>query len=130
MKKFFITLAALFIGAFALCSCATEKADSDNGEFYTLQEAYESNFITVNDLMHISYFKNGEVYKVEPGGDFNDSSNWEKVEFVPEKNLTLLDNETENAIKTAFYNKHIEYFKDGKDNIRYGKDILKIKFFR
>lgn len=98
------------------------------GEFYTLQEAYDLNLITVNDLMHISYNINGEVYKVVQGGNYNDSESWEKIDFKPTVALDVIDSETEELIKTAYYNKNIQFFKDGEGNIEYDKDILKIIF--
>lgn len=100
------------------------------GEFYTLQEAYDSNLITVNDLMHISYYQSGEVYKVEQGADYHDPENRQKIDFTPTVALPVLDSETEEHIKKAFYYKNIYLFKNSENTIKkYEKDILKIICF-
>lgn len=100
------------------------------GEFYTLQEAYESNLLTVNDLMYISYYYSGKVMKVEQGVDYHDLKNWQEIDFKPTVALPVLDSETEEHIKISFYNKNIRLFKDGEGNIKkYEKDLVKVTAF-
>ncbi len=105
-----------------------EELAEKSGTIYTLQEAYDRKLLTEEDIMHISYYKTGEVYKVEKVEDSQDWNKWQKVDFVPEEPLPELDAKTSELIKTAYYNKNIQFFKDHDGTIRYGKDILKIRF--
>ena len=105
-----------------------EELAEKSGTIYTLQEAYDRKLLTEEDIMHISYYKTGEVYKVEKVEDSQDWNKWQKVDFVPEEPLPELDAKTAELIKTAYYNKNIQFFKDHDGTIRYGKDILKIRF--
>ena len=49
-----------------------EELAEKSGTIYTLQEAYDRKLLTEEDIMHISYYKTGEVYKVEKVEDSQD----------------------------------------------------------
>ena len=60
MKKLFLSvliLAALFAVALCGSSCKVKY----QGEFYTLQQAYDNNWLTQDDLKSIAYYHNGGI---------------------------------------------------------------------
>ena len=73
------------------------------GAFYSLQEAYEKEFLTREDLMHIAYFEYGKVEEMR--GDAIVS-----VEFTPKTPKPTLDEKTEEYLKQAYYEKNKEMF--------------------
>lgn len=96
----------------------------------SLEEAFDMGYLTENDLMYISYYLNGSVYKVPSGSDdINDESKWIKVDFIPEHAMPALGSEIEEKIKTAYYYNNIQYFQDENGNLKYGKDILEVEYF-
>ncbi|MDE6075037.1 MAG: hypothetical protein K2G26_01215, partial [Clostridia bacterium] len=84
IKKFFMGLLAIltvpcFIFGLAACSGNQSENDTGNsdieqgnndtkspdsyisGEFYTLQEAYDNGYLTLEDLLSIAYYHNGGI---------------------------------------------------------------------
>lgn len=96
--------------------------------FCSLEEAYANKRLNENDIMHISYYRNGKVYKLNSEADLTDTDKWEKVDFVPEVVTPVIDADTERLIKTAYYYKFPKRFQDAEGNILYSKDILKMEY--
>ena len=84
------------------------------GEFCTLQEAYDNGFLTDNDIMHISYFMGGTVYKIKESANAQGEQEWEEIDFEPQKQLSKLPETIENQLKTNFYSNNPYWFKNVK----------------
>lgn len=138
MKKVLIFLSLTFtLIFFSACSfsCSENNQDFDK-EFYlshstimTLNEAYDSGYLNEKDLMHISYFLNGAVYKISlKEEDVSDISKWIKVDFVPEIAAPTLSPNVEFDIKSAYYYNYLHDFQDKNGSLKYSKDIIEIKY--
>ncbi len=82
-----------------------------DGEFYTLQQAYDLKLITQEDLKSIAYYHNGGV----EGNEEIMGENYQPQPKTPE----VIDKMTERSIKQTFYNKYVN---DKHDSITL-KDI-------
>lgn len=103
------------------------KFNAQNGEFYTLMESFNNDALNKNDIMSISYYLTGSVYIIPTDNEnFENSENWEKLDFVPENTIIELDEIIEESIKWAYYYNNPEAFKD--NDREYGIEILNIKF--
>jgi len=87
-----IALAMLF-SVFALTGCEKEE-DKTVGTFYSLQEAYDNEWITIEDLRSIAYYYS---FTVVDGGS-NNPENFEPKPKTPE----ALSDKTEKAIKRTY----------------------------
>ncbi|MCL2770854.1 MAG: hypothetical protein FWD89_00910 [Firmicutes bacterium] len=64
LKTIFIGMLAL-IFPFILVACDVDDDSNPSvGTFYSLQDAYNEGLLTLDDIMHISYFKTGMVIEV------------------------------------------------------------------
>ena len=100
MTKKLSFLLALLIGCFSgLAGCNTK-----GGEFYSLGSAYEQNYLSKEDIRHVSYFFSGNVYEL------TSSEEETKINFKPQKELEKLSASMEKRIKRAYYNCHKEQF--------------------
>lgn len=83
-----------------------EVNNMPSGIFYSIEEAYDRRLITREDLMHITYFMNGEVFEVKDG-----STQMVKVEFEPQiaaPNTSDLDLQIVNNMRQVLYEKNQE----------------------
>lgn len=94
-----IALICLFLCAVSVLTACNEEPQKE-GEFYTLQEAYDAGLLATDDLKNIAYYLNGE----ERNNDFMPSP----------KEPAELSVETKQAIKeTRAYDLRHEYSEDG-----------------
>ena len=101
------------------------------GEFMTLREAYNSGYITKDDIMEMSYYSLGAVYKIPEGltgTDAFNSDNWEKIDYIPRtQELVPLDEQTERDIKNSYFALNSNEFEaEGKN---YDPDILYLTYY-
>ena len=124
MKKLLVLGSAIliFTGLFmSACTGASKRVTVLEGTFYTLQEAYDSGFITRNDIKHISYFATGRVIEVLDAY----RNRWEmelslpddywtkirRIDFMPQNDIPSLAKISPQVIagmKSAFYTAHRE----------------------
>jgi hypothetical protein len=89
MLKKLICLGIAIMMLFSLAACETKEKIT--GTFFSLQEAYDQGFLTVEDLKSIAYYQNLSYYQYIGSDD-------EKYTPIP-KNPDVLSTETEKAIK-------------------------------
>lgn len=79
---------------FAFAGCADDNdgngTQNEQGEFYSLQQAYDSHFISLEDLKNIAYYRNG-------GTQYNEEI---MADFTPAEKVALSE-ETQTAIKQS-----------------------------
>lgn len=102
-------ISLILIVALLSLSCACYK---NEGKFYSIDEAYESGWITQNDIKEICYNKFGEVWI----GENEDYKTWVRIEYTPVGIPSHIDKKTESIIKKSYYelNKSKFFEKDGK----------------
>lgn len=116
-------------------SCSGNNHNSEK-EFYltnsiilSLNEAYDCGYLNEVDLMCISYYLTGAVYKMPlESDDMLDSSKWIEVDFFPEGTLPTLSSNIEYDIKSAYYYTFLQDFRDENGSLRYSKDILEVEY--
>lgn len=122
-----VIFSLIMVSALSVCmfGCQSEKKYYlEHSEIISLQEAYDRGLMSEDDIMHAIYFFQGVVRK-DPTHMELDSSKWEKVDFTPTKPKPVLDSETENKIKKAYYyHDRYDYFKDKKE--KHNQDNVKI----
>lgn len=138
MKKVLIFLSITFTLVFmSACSFSCSGNNQNLDEQYylehstimTLNEAYDSGYLNENDLMHISYYLNGVVYKISlEEDDVYDSSKWIKVDFCPELAVPIISSDVESDIKSAYYYRYLQDFQDENGSLKYSKDIIEIDY--
>lgn len=104
------------------CGEQERRKEAESG-FYTLEEAYDSGYLLRDDLMHIAYFRSGEVYTLPERSD--DYSAAKKLNFVPATEPGEPDEDIENEIKRAYYALHTESFEGNP----YSDELLEINFY-
>lgn len=96
MKKMLSICAAIIMGLCLFCGCKEEeKAEPIAGKFYSLEEAYESEWLTKEDLMSIAYYLNN-------GRQGNEEIMSEDYAPIPKTPETLSEEVTA-AIKQEFW---------------------------
>lgn len=117
MKKILTIMIAAMM-AFGIVACGSKDKTSENsivseennstsenlvlereGAFYGLNSAYDKEYLSIDDLMHVSYYKSGEVCAGKPF----DNPSQGKIDFQPKRECPALDVNVENDIKRAFY---------------------------
>lgn len=128
-----IILAVVSVFAIALfCGCKDNEAEEreyyvNHSKIYSLQQAYESGFLTKEDIKAIGFYTSGEIYQVaDDCQDKTNADNWQKLDYTPEQPRPTATPELENDIKSAYYYIYNRMFQDG--DVRYGKDILKVTY--
>jgi hypothetical protein len=87
MEKKFVIFGIILMMLFLLGSCNSEEEKLGNGTFYNLEEAYDLDLLSVEDLQSIAYYYRGS----------------EDESFVPKtKNPETLSQETESKIKQLY----------------------------
>jgi len=94
--------AACLVGTFASCEKSDGKTGGEQktGEFYSLREAYDNGFITLDDLKNIAHYHNTSL-KWFNSEDVADYSNYK--DFTP-YDIGEIDDETSLAIRTDYFN--------------------------
>lgn len=116
MKKFLsilLSLVSIICISFAFVGCGEDETET--GTFYTVTEAYESGYLTREQVMSIAYYHND-------GRGLNEGIMDENYTPLP-KSPENLSTETDKAIKDSFYNSDKwEEFKDyyAYEDIGYG----------
>ena len=70
-----------------------------SGKFCSLVEAYESGWLTQDDIRNIACFHGGNTVTE---GQISDIDTWHEVEFVPTKKESFLSNTAQNNLKEAY----------------------------
>lgn len=132
MKKLLRLLAlccALVLPACLFGGCAEEIVSV--GEFITLREAYNSGYVTRDDIMEMCYHRLGAVYELPEGlTDFeaDDPDNWVEVDYTPRNaELAPLDEQTEQDIKNSFYALHRDEDKNAGEE--YPPESIDLQYF-
>lgn len=104
MKKLLVGVVAVLccFGA-VFAGCGQNNNETISGEFYTVEEAYKNGLLKYDDLLNIAYLHDNER-------DFNKDLNKDVIgeDFVSaQKSPAKLSEETENAIKQCYCDKHI-----------------------
>ncbi len=108
MKKliaFILSVVSVVITAFALVGC-TNNETLEDGEFYTVTEAFEKGYLTREQVMSIAYYYNNG----RKGNENVMSKNYTPLPMVPER----LSKTTDQAMKDSFYSS--EYWEQYKIN--------------
>ena len=96
MKKliaFILSVVSVVITAFALVGC-TNNETLEDGEFYTVTQAYEKGYLTREQVMSIAYYYNNG----RKGNENVMSKNYTPVPMVPER----LSKTADQAMKNSF----------------------------
>ncbi len=110
MKKliaFILSVVSVVITAFALVGC-TNNETLEDGEFYTVTQAYEKGYLTREQVMSIAYYNNNGCR----GNEEIMVEDYQPLPKIPEE----LRKETDKAIINSFYNsqfweRYEEHFK-------------------
>ena len=130
LLKFFALCCALVLPACIFGGCNRIEAV---GEFITLREAYNSGYVTRDDIMEMCYHRLGAVYELPEGLTLDDiestdRDNWVEVDYTPRNaELAPLDELTEQDIKNSYYSLNREGFETGGQ--KYGPEVLELQFF-
>jgi len=108
MIKKLVTLgiaALLLFSVAGLTACGNKEETM--GKFYSLQEAYDTEWLTVEDLRNIAYYHNNGL---EWEGELDmELGSFQPTGFTPvPKNPNSLDVETEGKIKQDFIKREVE----------------------
>jgi hypothetical protein len=128
-SKFIISIVCMIICItflFGACGKSDVQTHSeDNGQLYTIDSAYESGWLTKDDLMDICYY----AYKNVWTGEDKDSSTWVKVDYTPSRKLDSLDSKVETSIKECYYNLNKSKFIDKDGKSLGGIEKLTVKYY-
>ena len=131
LLRLFALCCALALPAWLFGGCAEEIVAV--GEFITLREAYNSGYVTRDDIMEMCYHRLGAVYELPEGLTLDDiestdRDNWVEVDYTPRSaELAPLDELTEQDIKNSYYSLNREGFETGGQ--KYGPEVLELQFF-
>ncbi len=131
LLRLFALCCALALPAWLFGGCAEEIVAV--GEFITLREAYNSGYVTRDDIMEMCYHRLGAVYELPEGLTLDDiestdRDNWVEVDYTPRNaELAPLDEQTEQDIKNSYYALNREGFTVLGQ--QYGPDSLDVKYY-
>ena len=115
MKRFLLCIITLVLSLGCFSGCKPKQ-----GEFISMQAAYEAGLLTREDVMEICYQWYGKVYScADPKAS---TSEWVQLDYTSTKTVPELDKRIEKSIKYTFYKTHEAGFDDEKEaqNLRMG----------
>ena len=120
-----LALAALCMGMLSGCDNGKDNLEIGDGPFYTLEQAYETGWLTKDDIMEVCYYRFGVVWL----GENLDSDSWVRCEYDPKHTRQKLDKSVENNIKKTYYSIHkSEFFNKDGDKLG-GIEDLSVQYF-
>lgn len=131
MKNYRILIVTIFICCCLIslmgCSSTSINAENNYGEFYTLQEAYNLGYLTLDDVKSIAYYQNnGLEWFSEGEGEYMTYKSKPSKFYPIAKNPKELDTDLQSLIKKDW----VDYLRI-KSNIRgiKAKDILITNYY-